>query len=169
MDFSKLDATDAANEGVTIHLKHPSTLMPLYHEDDPNKPVTITVMGEASDRYKELTDQINKRAGVRYVAAKGNEEKVVDPELTSRENILRLARTCTAWTFIGNADGELEFNERNAVEFLTKFDWAREQVIAGQTDISNFLPASEKASGATPKDSSNSTPSTKAVSPKKTT
>jgi hypothetical protein len=161
MDFSQFDATDASNTGHKVHLKHPVTRLPLYHEDDPDKPVTITILGENSAKYKEINNEIARRSGVRFIAARGNEEKAVNPELSKKETLMRTVRTTIEWSYVGDEKGEIQFSEKNAQAFYERFDWALDQVLQEQEDISNFLPPSDEGSQSGQKPASSSTAATK--------
>lgn len=154
MDLNTLDPTAGSNQGFELHLKHPDTMEPLYADNDPRKPVTITVLGANSDKYKEITDGIKSRSTVRAMKARGNVEKMGDVAVMERENLLRLARTTLGWKNLA-IDGREECNEANCLYLYERLEWVRDQAIAAQEEIGNFLPKSEPKSKSSQKPSSN--------------
>lgn len=137
MDLRQFDTKDAANAGATLTIKHPVELTPLRKED--GSEVTITVLGRDSDKYREITNQIQKRATQRLARAKGDLEKATDPEITKKEAILRLADTTIGWSGV-ELDGEmLECNRMNAEIIYTEFPFIADQVADFQEDMENFL------------------------------
>ena len=59
LDLASLDIATRSNEGVKVPLRHPKTGVDLLNDD---KPMTITVVGEYSEKYKKAQRaMINKR------------------------------------------------------------------------------------------------------------
>ena len=128
MDLTQFDTSDLANAGYFVHLKHPVELTPLYHDDDPDQPVGVRVLGTESDKYKEISDAISKRASLRMVKARGNEEKMVDIDAVRNENIMRLAQTTVEIQYIEIDGNLLDSTVKDAQLLYERMPWVREQV-----------------------------------------
>lgn len=146
MDLSGLNTTMAAEKGATLHLKHPVSNLPIYHDTDmvtglrpvPEKgkeldnsrPMTMSGCGADSNRFKNIQADI--------VRKKSKEREPTQEEI-EEYSLEQFARLIDTWTefFI---DGEpLLLNKENAIKVLREWDWIREQWANFVYKRTNFL------------------------------
>lgn len=134
MDLSTVSA--AAEEGAILELKDP-TGEPILKPD--GKPVTITLAGMESKRFKRARNSIGdrylKNAGPTSRAAKTMEEAIGDLAF-------QLASVTIAWDGVIVDGQELECTQANAKKVYLQYDWVREQVDSFVGNRANFWKAS---------------------------
>lgn len=119
------------DEGTTIHLRD-ETNEKQYADEAKTQPVTITVVGTYSSRYRRLSD--------------ANRDKMLKQRRTQldgdqlEEQGLELQAGCIlGWDGI-TANGEpFPYTKANAVALLRAAPWVREQVEAAMNDHASFL------------------------------
>ena len=102
----------------------------VYGADD--KPVTVTVVGSYSTRYRQAVDR------QRHQMIKRRKVKTSAADLF--ENQIELEASCViAWDGIFDGEKAIECNPQNAAEMLTAVPWFREQVQVAMEDHAGFF------------------------------
>jgi hypothetical protein len=117
-----------------LHLKNPETDELLFEDEAQELPVTVTVYGKSSTRYRNAVAAMQNRE-LRRKAKK----EVATAEQLLKES-LDLLVACSATSTL-ELDGEVVDNKA-AFEKLysnTELSWVRDQVDAAIGDDSNFL------------------------------
>ncbi len=137
MDFSSVSA--AAEEGAVLELKDPHG-EPVLKPD--GSPVTITLAGSDSKRFKKARNAI----GDRYLK-KASPRKAAIAE-TTEESLndwaFQLAAATISWDGVVVEGAELECTPANAKRVYLDYDWVREQVDAFVGERRNFWKSSPK-------------------------
>lgn len=137
MDLARYDTKALADEGVVMYVRHPGTGEPLLDKDD--APVTITLAGVDSDRFRDVVRSQTKRR-LNGGSAAGA------PKPDAEAEAIELLVKCTlAWSGIGlGSDRELECTPENvrAIYSDPRVPWLRQQVDRFIADRANFLKAS---------------------------
>lgn len=136
MDLSKLDTTAAAETGAKLEVAHPATGARLLQDD--NTPVTVTLAGQDSDRFKKADRKISNR---RLATSASGQRLKLTAEGIDSDSLERLVACTISWSGIGWGGGEKECTPENAREAYTKLPWLREQAEAFIGDRANFLKA----------------------------
>lgn len=128
-----LKAQDAEDEGRSFHVLHADG-SPMYYDGD--KPVTMTVAGTYSQRYRTADEKLaNRRIQQRTnrsLSAAG-----------LREAQIELAAACVvSWEGFFNGGEEMDCTTSNAVQVLTAAPWIREQVMEVMEDHAGFFDMS---------------------------
>lgn len=136
-----MDIADIGSPSQTAvcELFHPETDERLT--DESGKPMTITVHGIDSDRYKQFShrDQNRKiqqaqRTGKVNVTAEGLDEQG-----------LRMVAECTEDWYIVVGGETPAFSKEKAMEIYRQYPWIREQVDTFMADRKAFLTSSSAA------------------------
>lgn len=132
-DLSQFDTVAAANQGATLHLRHPATGKKL--EDAEGNPITITLAGSDSDLYRKAQRQITNRR-LNETKKRGG-LKMTSEEL--EEEALDILVACTlGWSSNLVIDGEVPANARKIYQRLP---WTKEQADDFVNERSHFLAA----------------------------
>lgn len=132
MDLSTLDVAAAAEEGAELHLRHPTTNELLFDGDD-KVPVTITLAGADSERFRSAQRaQINRR-----LRKRGREDATI--EAAEADAIELLAASTLGWSGIALDGEDLACTPANAKKLYRRMSWVREQVDVFMADRGNFL------------------------------
>lgn len=135
MDLASFDTSAAAEQGATLHLRHPTTDAPLHTED--GKPVTITLLGRDSKAW-----QAHQRAATdRTLGRAGRRAKALTAEQIEADAITGLAALTTGWENVTFKGAPLAFTKANAETLYRTLPWVREQADAFVEDRANFLKA----------------------------
>lgn len=145
LNLSQLDTSQAAEDGVAVHLRHPKTNTPLG--------VRIFVAGVDSETYRS---QIRRQQNRRMEQARRSRGQLSISAEELETDALDLLVACTkGWEadieehgerktvpFIPMSDGLLPFSPENVRKVYASpgFAWLREQVDAEMGDRGNFLP-----------------------------
>ncbi len=136
MDLAKYK--NAAEQGAVMEVRDPAG--DVMYKDDGTTPVTITLAGTESKRWRKAEDSIGdkrlERAGTRNnTAAKSMQE-------ARNDRAFLLAAVTLAWDGIV-VDGQvLECTPKNAKDLYTQYDFITTQVDAFLAERKNFLPVS---------------------------
>jgi hypothetical protein len=133
MDLASLASVD---EGSTLELRHPGTGAPLL--DDDEKPISITLAGKDSDRYRATQRAISNRL------LKQGRKQTPTVEAMEADAVEVLVACTLEWSGVV-IDGEpLKCSAANARKIYTdpRCAWIREQVDAFIDDRANFSKAS---------------------------
>ena len=118
------------DEGVVVHITNANG-EPLYFGD--KQPVTITVAGTYSKRYREAERAVTSR---RF---KGNRTPDID---AIRKEALNLTAECVlAWDGFFDGGKVLECSKANVVKVLDGFPWVLQQVEVAMGDHAGFSRA----------------------------
>jgi len=133
------DVKKAADVGAKMEIKDPTTDQPMLKPDG-ETPVTITLAGVESDKWKKARAVIGnkylKTAGpTRQAGPKTIEESISD-------DAFQLAAVTLAWDGIIVDGQELECNQANAARIYAKYDWLRNQINEFVGNRANFCAAS---------------------------
>jgi hypothetical protein len=140
MDLSKLDTSRLADEGVKLHLLHPTTKQPLYaDEKTEKKPMTITVLGADGERYSDLRREIIDER----IAKVQDQRKPERMDSSTIENaaIEHLVSITVGFDNLVLDGKPLEYSKANTRLLFKRLRWVREQVEAFSGNRANFLPA----------------------------
>jgi hypothetical protein len=123
MDISRGKAVvSREDEGMVLHIRD-ETGEKAYQADGAT-PVTITVVGSYSSRYRKAME-VNRERAVR-IRRKLDEEDMVDE--IDRQGMELLASCVVGWDGF-TADGKpVPFSKENTITILTELPWVREQV-----------------------------------------
>lgn len=136
MDLATIDVTDLANEGVAMHVHGPDG-SPLFKPDGIT-PVTITLLGQDSDK---LTRIMNQR-GNRHLRQRGPTVLTVEQGL--KADIEYLVAATVGWDGIGLGEDSTAFSEE-AARKAYGFAWLRDQARAFIFDRARFTKASAES------------------------
>jgi hypothetical protein len=133
LDIQKAaDAAHVEDEGQVVHLHGPDGT-PLYYTDgEEQKPVTITVAGTYSKRYRVGMNR-NRDRMVKMRRAK------VTGTMVEEQQIALIAHCILAWDGLFVGEKPVPLNEENAATLLTTVPWIREQVEEAMADHEAFF------------------------------
>jgi hypothetical protein len=135
MDLSLLNPKKKANAGAPLHLIHPETGLPMYHDDDTSKPVRIFLMGRDSDFYQKVK---HKNVNEALSQKKKTEQKT--SEKIEQETTELIADLTVGWENLTyDEKGISEFSRQNAITLYTDFAWVKEQADLFVSDRKNFI------------------------------
>lgn len=127
-----LEVAAREDEGQVVHI-HDQLGEPLYYENGSGKkPVTITVVGTYSKRYRASLDQ---QQGKQF------KRRRFDPEDARKDTLEILSRCVLAWEGVYNQGQPLEFNRKNVLDVLA-VPFVREQVEVAMGDHAGFFKTS---------------------------
>jgi hypothetical protein len=136
-NLSSLDTSIAAESGAVMTVVNPVSGAVLVAED--KKPVTITLAGEDSERFKRADRANRNRRLARQQGARGGK---ISAEEMEADNLELLVAVTIDWSGLAiDGNEELSFSADNARVLYTKLPWLREQAQAFVLDRSNFLKA----------------------------
>jgi hypothetical protein len=137
MDLSTLSTRESAERGVKMEVTHPITGEPVCQDN--GEPVTITLAGADSDRYKRIQRfNLNRRL---QKSGKRGSVTLTAEELDAER--LEIAVACTlGWDGVIFQGQPAECNAVVARQLYSEVTWLREQVDDFITDRTNFLKAS---------------------------
>jgi hypothetical protein len=124
--------TQHEDEGQVVPIHHPDGEPALVD----GQPVTITVAGLYSKRYREKLDAQRSKAAKRR-------NPITGEELT-RQQVELVAHCTLGWTGFTNGGQPFPHSFANAVELLVKAPWVREQLEEAMADHAGF---SKRGSG----------------------
>lgn len=128
----KLDSKEL-NDTATLHLKDPETGSDMYEDDAETKPLTITVYGRGSRKYRDALAEVQ-----RVTIKRGNKKVSLQEQMDDNAKFLAA---------VSKSAENLELNEApldSKETFLAlysnpKLVWVREQVDAFLQDTASFL------------------------------
>lgn len=125
-DLAKLDTAKVAEEGVELHVAHPTTGEDLG--------IVITLIGTDSKTFRDISKS-------RATASLKKKTREIDLDQNESDAVELLAKCTKGWTGITENGKEVAFSYDNAVQLYTKYLWLREQIDRFMADRSNFLPS----------------------------
>ena len=135
MDLAKFDTRKTASEGVAMVVRHPQTDEPLVDEKS-GRPVTITLLGEDSDVYKQVSHRSSDERLKKRVKKGRIEIRTAEIERDALEVLV----ACTKdWDGIVLDGQGLEFTPDNARKLYTRIPFVRDQAAEFINDRANFL------------------------------
>lgn len=137
MGFDIVSAKDVAareDEGTVVELKDQNG-EPLYADDAKTLPVTITVAGTYSTRYRRAVDQNRDRMLKRRQAT-------LDGEQLNRQSLELIAAAIIAWSGLTESGADYPLTKENAIALLDACPWIREQVEMAASDHASFFAKS---------------------------
>ncbi len=131
-DITTLNTAKAANEGVTITLRHPETNAKL--------PLKVTILGADSDKYRRVSDA-SLNAVFKEIAKTG--KTVRTAEDVREEKINAVCDCITGWESYADGETPLDCTPENKLAVLSNpgYGWMLDQIDAGIRDRANFLPS----------------------------
>lgn len=141
MSGFKISAAKAAaaveDEGTTVHVKdHAGTPQYYRAEDGSERPVTITVTGRHSSRYRRAAEAIRKRP------FKGK----VTGETFYGETIEKAIACTIGWEgFLEDDDSPMELSRANIGRLYQECNWVLDEVSEAIHDSANFSRSSSEA------------------------
>lgn len=137
MDLASLDTSKPEFATSVMEVKHPGTnkVLRVGPEDDA-KPVSITMYGIDSERFREAEQALRNRA-----LKQGRRIKIT-AEDAEEDAIAILARCTAGWSGIVIDGTEVPFSTESAAKVYRRLRWLREQVDEFIADRANFLKAS---------------------------
>lgn len=143
-DLLSLNTGNAANEGRTLHLKHPTSQVPLYFgEGDDKQPITIDLLGQDSDVF--IKEERKARAAT---IERMTKQAKYSPEADDQRTDATLARCTVRWSNIpqgwldnSNNAEPADFNPANVLKLYSNpgMKWLRLQVDEFIAARSNFF------------------------------
>jgi hypothetical protein len=132
MDLSKVDTTAAADSGADMQVRNPATGEPLVHDD--GAPVTITLCGVDSQRYKKAEQSATDR---RLQAQQPGRRAPLTAAGLESDRIELIVACTLGWNI-----ERPECNAVNARKAYRRLPWLFEQADQFVGDRSNFRKAS---------------------------
>lgn len=139
MDIGSGKVVEQREEEGTVILIRDEAGERMYHEKDPTKPVSITVVGTYSATYRRASEAQRDRNIKRR-------NFHLDGDQLDQQALELVAACITAWDGF-TANGEAyPLTKPNAVQLLRAFPWIRQQVEAAMNDHSLFFRAPSPSS-----------------------
>jgi len=136
MDLEKFDFTAHASNGADMHVVHPITEEPMYHD---GKPVIITLIGSDA---AVLRDEMKRRARLQMRKAKDpNKREDVDFDEVEKTSAEIIALATQSWYGLTQDGEEIPFSREKAIELYMKYPWLRQQCDTFVAERSNFYKA----------------------------
>lgn len=133
-DLDGPGATQGQDEGTVVHIEDVLGKPMYYGEETPEnpngKPVTITVAGTYSRRYRRIEDQIRRRP---MKARKITGEKFYD------EMIEKVVGCTIAWEGFAMGAQPVLLNDHNAEKLYKNFPWVLDQVVEAMAESERFF------------------------------
>lgn len=123
IELTRFDVASAASAGADLHLRHPSTLEPLFAD---GKPATIRLLGRDAPAVRD--------------AARAADRAVTAGEIDSDERLTRVLVAATVgWSGIA-VEGDEEYSPEAARKLYTmpEADWVLEQITPFFMDRANY-------------------------------
>lgn len=141
-DLAEVDTKTRADAGVIYTVKKMDG-EPLLSRNE--KPVTLTLHGPDSDRYREKQNDFIRRRLERAAASNG-ERPPIDLAAAEVEIIETLAACTSGWAEVLDTKGEpIPFSHDTVAALYRNYPVIREQVEAFITDRAHFINAPSKA------------------------
>jgi hypothetical protein len=132
LDLSTLDTTKAAEDGATLEVRHPATGEILTQDN--GEPITITLAGTDSDRFRKAQRANNTR--------RLRNPRQLDGDDIERDGLNSLVLCTLAWSGIALDGQELDCTPANVRQVYQRLPWLREQADRFVSDRANFLKGS---------------------------
>jgi len=129
MDLANLNTKELGEKGAELHLLHPATEEPLFHNE---KPVTIRLAGSDSNLFRKANAAI-----VRRVQGKKGKQTSEEFEAAVTEQLAAVTLGFSNLVFNGEP---AVFSKEKAIEIYEEYRWIREQVAEFVANRANFLP-----------------------------
>lgn len=123
----------------TITLYHPATRKPLLNAD--STPMTITVHGPYSERYKNVIREQQQRRMNDMTRGDGGNMTPEEVEALSNDLLLRCVED---WHLTLEGDTTLPYTPDAVEGVMTEFPWLRDQVNTAMGNVAGFLEPSKK-------------------------
>ncbi len=155
LGLDEVDTVPASNEGAVMQVRHPGTGDVLYNKDGVRAPdgkgwdkeptpMTITLAGRDSDRFKQATRRVIR---MRTERNKGRRSPDTSPEQNDNENREILVSCTLGWNItLGDGVTKPEFSPDECRVLYAKYPWLEEQADFFVGDRSNFTRAVAKSS-----------------------
>lgn len=126
-DLSATAGVEQAHEaGVTVHLEDEKG-KPLYVDGDESRPVTVTVAGVYSRRFRRAEEEANRK----IARSRG--------KVTGRQSVIEKAAACTlSWDGIFDHGKPVDCTPENAERLYKAAPWVLDQVVGAQHDSEGF-------------------------------
>lgn len=131
-DLSSVDQiAEAEDQGTIVHI-HDVEERPMFYRDanGQEKPVTITVTGTQSRRYRSVEASIRRRK---------LKSRSLTGEALHADNIDRAAACTIAWEGILDHGQPVECNRQNAARLYKAAPWVLDQIAEAMNDHSRFF------------------------------
>lgn len=128
--------TDREDEGNTIEINDENDEPQFYPEgasEEDGKPVTITVAGTYSKRFRRAREKRRSKNEKRQ-GRLSDEEK-------NRQEVEVAAACIMAWEGFTQGGKPYELTEKNAIDLLLAMPWVYEQVLVAMNDHQGFSTA----------------------------
>jgi hypothetical protein len=136
MDLSTFDTAAAANDGAVLELRSPNDGSVIL-QDDGETPVSITLLGEDSDRVTKHNNVIANRA-----LRSGPGGPAMSAEVARENEIAKFAKATVSWSGVEVDKQTLDCTEDNAKALYRRFPWIRDQVRVFMADRAHFTKGS---------------------------
>ncbi len=136
-DIANLDTRTRSEAGVQMPLINPRSGAPIL--DDAGAPVTISLLGPNSAKFKEVMRKLQ----LRRVDMGSRGVKMAEEDF-ERERFETLVAVTVGWSFDKLDAKDFAFSPENARIFWSdgRWDWVRSQAHAFCQQDGNFLPSS---------------------------
>lgn len=125
------------DEGQVVHITDQAGV-PMMHGEENDKPVTMTVVGTYSQKYRRAMES---RTDKRFKLGR----KSPDPEALRAEALEVVADCVLAWDGFYSAGKALDCNRKNVVQVLTLAPWIHEQIATAMDDHAGFSRATSSS------------------------
>ena len=133
-DMAEMSAAlSAEDEGVKVHIRGPDDRPMYYRRGEEAAPVTITICGVNSSRYRQEESRIRRR--------KLRPSKITG-ELVYEDGIEKAAACTLSWEGIVNRGEPVRCDRHNAAEMYKRFPFLLDQVTEAMQDHSLFSSTS---------------------------
>lgn len=136
LDLSTLDTLKAAEDGMTLEVRHPTTGAVLSNGD--GRAVALILAGADSERSKRA----ERAATNRRLKMAGRRSATITAEELEADALEVLAACTLGWSGFAVNGQELECTPANAKQLYGQYPWLREQADAFRSDRANFLKSS---------------------------
>lgn len=123
----------AEDEGTAVHVRNAAGEYE-YFGANKDKPVTITVVGTYSARYRRIQEQVRDKS----IKRRGP----IDGRIVEDQALDMLAGSIIEWEGFEAGGIPFQFSRTNAIALLDSCPWIREQVEAAMNDHAAFFKAS---------------------------
>ncbi len=139
-NLSDFDTLAASTDGKDIVISNPITGK-LF--ETPTGPITIRVIGPASNQFKIAQDKFTKamKRALPNISSISDLMQAADTIKTTELSIEFLADIIVGWenVYFHNSGEMLEFSREECVDLLKALDWIRPQIDAYARDSLNFI------------------------------
>lgn len=131
------DVAAREDAGQVVHLRDAGG-EPIYTGEKQDQPVTITVAGTYSTRFRRAQDQLQQRMLKKR-------QRDLTPELVTANRIELVAAAILEWQGISDKGQPLPCTKDNAIRLLTAAPWIREQLEEAQQDHAGFTRTASRS------------------------